>query len=180
MCKNEMNSLEEELEEFKQEIDKKTSIPNVLKKYPLINQKIDTLIDKSSSEFFAFSKQIHINPIDIGKGDKLASAIMRFQENNVFLPAIFCLIFGLLSPLVSFFEGNFINPNLAIDAFHDIGYWNQYVVALPTLMLLAGMYFGKISITLMSLIIADVFPISIKHWEKFRGYSESIYKKKFM
>lgn len=76
---------------------------------------------------------------------------------------------GCSAPLITILEGSFINPDLTLDLFHDIGWWNQFVLAFPTLLFLSGAYFGAFPRTLRQLVDSGVLKASDAQWKQLRA-----------
>lgn len=95
----------------------------------------------------------------------LAGVAMKYPVRAVMLSALA----GCSAPLITMIKGSFINPDLTVDLFHDIGWWNQFVLAFPTLLLLSGAYFGAFPHTLRELIDSGVLNASDAQWKHLRA-----------
>lgn len=106
-------------------------------------------------------------------GDRLGSMIGRFAIRS---PGYAVSLAGLLSfsaALVALAEGNLINANLTLDLAHDIGWWNQFLLAFPTLIYIAGAYFGAFPRTLRQLTDAGVLQATNDDWKKVRRFTKA-------
>lgn len=102
-------------------------------------------------------------------GYVLAGAAIRHPIAAVLLAALA----GCSAPLIAIFEGSFVNPELTLDIFHDIGWWNQFVLAFPTLLFLSGAYFGAFPHTLRQLVDSGVIKASDEQWKNLRASVQS-------
>ena|GEM_PF-2860254 len=97
-------------------------------------------------------------------GCVLAGFAIRYPTRAVMLAALA----GCSAPLIAIIEGSFINPDLTLDLFHDVGWWNQFVLAFPTLLFLSGAYFGTFPHTLRELVDSGVLKASEAQWKHLR------------
>ena len=98
-------------------------------------------------------------------GYLLAGFAIRYPLRSVLLAALA----GCSAPLVALMEGSFINPGLTLDLSRDIGWWNQFVLAFPTLLFLSGAYFGAFPHTLRELTDSGVLQASDEDWKQLRA-----------
>lgn len=98
-------------------------------------------------------------------GYVLAGVAIRYPMRAVVLAALA----GCSAPLVTILEGSFLNPALTLDLFHDIGWWNQFLLAFPTLLFLSGAYFGAFPHTLRQLVDSGVLKATDDQWKKLRA-----------
>ncbi|MDY0354895.1 MAG: hypothetical protein RBR19_03375 [Sedimentisphaerales bacterium] len=114
-------------------------------------------------------------PLDPGKGDSLAAVLMGLSGWQTTLLALGLLILGLVPVAIAACEGDFLNPELTLDAFHDIGYWNQFVIGLPGIFILLAMYFGRLPNTVLELMSSNTFVVSDEEYATFKKDAEAIY-----
>ena len=98
-------------------------------------------------------------------GYALAGIAIRYPVRAVMLAALA----GCSAPLIAIIEGSFINPDLTLDLFHDIGWWNQFTLAFPTLLFLSGAYFGAFPSMLRELVGSGVLKASDAQWKHLRA-----------
>jgi len=77
-------------------------------------------------------------------GDWLGSIIGRFAIGSQFSAVSIAAMLSFSAALIAVFEGSLLNRDLNLDLAHDIGWWNQFLLAFPTLIYIAGSYFGEI------------------------------------
>lgn len=106
-------------------------------------------------------------------GDRLGSLLGRFAIASPLGTAMAAAATGFSAAIVSALEGNFYNPQLSLDLFHDVGWWNQFVVAVATLIYIAGAYFGAYPRTLRQLADAGVILATESEWKKVRRFTQA-------
>lgn len=97
-------------------------------------------------------------------GCVLAGFAIRYPTRAVMLAGLA----GCSAPSIAIIEGSFINPDLSLDLFHDIGWWNQFTLAFPTLLFLSGAYFGTFPHTLRELVDSGVLKATDTQWKHLR------------
>jgi hypothetical protein len=75
-------------------------------------------------------------------------------------------------------ESNFINPNLKLDAFHDLGYYIQLSLGIPTVIIVLARYFNKLPRVILKLSLSENVDISKNEYNEFIEFAQSKYKKK--
>lgn len=105
-------------------------------------------------------------------GDQLGTALGRFAITSPLVAAVITAATGFTAALVTLLEGNFINSDLSLDLFHDIGWWNQFVLAIATLVYIAGAYFGSFPRTLNQLVDSGVLLATDKEWKQVRRFAK--------
>ncbi|GJM14471.1 MAG: hypothetical protein DHS20C12_28740 [Pseudohongiella sp.] len=106
-------------------------------------------------------------------GDVLGGAIGRFAIRSRLYAVSLAVLLSFSAAIVTALEGNFINPQINLDLFHDIGWWNQFLLAFPTLVYIAGSYFGEFPKTLAELVDTGVIQASERDWKKVRRYTSA-------
>jgi len=119
--------------------------------------------------------------VDTSGGDRLANYFLNLHGGRLLIAALAAVIFSLLPVLVSIFEGNFINPQLNMDSFHDLGYYMQLTLGLPTAILIAGPYFSAFPKTLQKLVYSSTIEADSQLYSDFikeanRFYSQKVVK----
>lgn len=117
-----------------------------------------------TTEFGLFSL-IHGDPL----GRLIGQYAIRYRRTAVSLAALM----SFSAVIVTVFEGNFINDDLTLDLIHDIGWWNQFLLAFPALIYIQSSYFGTFPSTLKQLVDAGVLLADDKQWKKVRRFTNS-------
>lgn len=106
-------------------------------------------------------------------GDRLGSMIGRFAIRSRLYAVSIAAMLSFSAALVAVFEGSLINENLRLDLLHDIGWWNQFLLAFPTLIFIAGAYFGEFPKTLRQLTDSGVLQATNDDWKKVRRFTKA-------
>ncbi len=106
-------------------------------------------------------------------GDRLGSVLGRFAINSPVIAALVAAFSGFSAAIITTIEGSFTNERLSLDLIHDIGWWNQFVLAIATLMYIAGAYFGAYPRTLRQLVDSGVILATEAEWKKVRRYTKT-------
>lgn len=106
-------------------------------------------------------------------GDQLGTVLGRFAITSPLAAAVITAATGFSAALLTLLEGTFSNPNLNLDLYHDIGWWNQFVLAMATLVYIAGAYFGAFPRTLNQLVDSGVLQASDQEWKEVRAFAKS-------
>lgn len=104
-------------------------------------------------------------------GDRLGSELGRIAIASPLAAALAAAATGFSAAIVTAMEGNFSNPQLSLDLLHDVGWWNQFVLAVATLIYIAGAYFGAYPRTLRQLVDAGVILATETEWKKVRRFT---------
>ncbi len=118
-------------------------------------------------------KEAEFGLFSLVHGDRLGSLIGRFAIRSRFIAVSFAAMLSFSAALVAVFEGSLLNSDLSLDLAHDIGWWNQFLLAFPTLIYIAGAYFGAFPITLRQLTDSGVLHASDDDWKKVRRFTKS-------
>ena len=106
-------------------------------------------------------------------GDQLGTVLGRFAVTSPFSAAVITAATGFSAAFLTLLEGTFSNPDLSLDLYHDIGWWNQFVLAMATLVYIAGAYFGAFPRTLNQLVDTGVLQASDEEWKEVRAFAKS-------
>ncbi len=106
-------------------------------------------------------------------GDRLGSLIGRFAIRSRLYAVSLAAMLSFSAALVAVFEGSLLNENLTLDLAHDIGWWNQFLLAFPTLIYIAGSYFGAFPRTLRQLTDSGVLQATNDDWKKVRRLTKA-------
>ena len=106
-------------------------------------------------------------------GDRLSSMIGRFAIRSPLYAVSLAAVLSFSAAFVAAFEGSLINDNLSLDLIHDIGWWNQFLLAFPTLLFMVGAYFGAFPRTLRQLTDSGVLQATNNGWKKVRRFTKA-------
>lgn len=106
-------------------------------------------------------------------GDRLGSMIGRFAIRSRLYAVSFAAMLSFSAAFVAAFEGSLLNDNLSLDLIHDIGWWNQFLLAFPTLIFIVGAYFGAFPRTLRQLTDSGVLQATNDDWKKVRRFTKA-------
>lgn len=106
-------------------------------------------------------------------GDRLGSMIGRYAIRSRLAAVSIAVMLSFSAALVAAFEGSLINDNLSLDLVHDIGWWNQFLLAFPTLIYIVGAYFGAFPRTLRQLTDSGVLQATNDDWKKVRRFTKA-------
>lgn len=118
-------------------------------------------------------KEAEFGLFSLVHGDRLGSLIGRFAIRSRLYAVSLAAMLSFSAALVTAFEGSLINDSLSLDLAHDIGWWNQYLLAFPTLIFIAGAYFGAFPKTLRQLTDSGVLLANNDDWKKVRRFTKS-------
>ncbi|MFK7863743.1 MAG: hypothetical protein AB8B95_05890 [Pseudohongiellaceae bacterium] len=107
------------------------------------------------------------------QGDPLGRFIGSFAIRSRYTSVSVAALLSFSAAIATGLEGSFYNDSLSLDLAHDIGWWNQFLLAFPTLIYLAGSYFGAFPSTLTHLVESGVLLASDKEWKKVRRFTQS-------
>lgn len=152
-------------------------IPDVVRSNPDVAHALNAVLKSGGpADVSALLGQLGLESVDPGGRDRLASWIARLRGRRVTFAVLALLLFSLIPLGIAYLEGNLVNPALDADALHDIGHWNQFVIALPSAVMLMAMYFGQFPKTLIELVLSGVFPINQQQWNAFVRDARTIYR----
>lgn len=106
-------------------------------------------------------------------GDRLGSLIGRFAIRSRLFAVSIAAMLSFSAAFVAAFEGSLINDNLSLDLIHDVGWWNQFLLAFPTLIFIVGAYFGAFPNTLRQLTDSGVLQATNDDWKKVRRFTKA-------
>lgn len=106
-------------------------------------------------------------------GDPLGQLMGRFAIRSRYTAVSLAALLSFSAAIVAAFEGSLINDNLSLDLIHDIGWWNQFLLAFPALIYIQSSYFGAFPSTLKQLIDAGVLLANDKQWKKVRRFTNA-------
>lgn len=151
-------------------LNKDIPISEVFKSNKYFREDINTILRKSKTkEITNILKTFGIEPLSPGYGDKISTFIMGAEGKAIAIIALGFLIIGLLPALSAMIEGNFWKDNSSslFSTIEDIGYWNQYIIAMPITALVTSMYFSRLPKTLIELVLQGTFPVTRSQWNDF-------------
>jgi hypothetical protein len=119
------------------------------------------------------TQRIPLGLFSLIDGDRLGSTLGRFAIASPLTAALVAAATGFSAAIVTTLEGTFSNPQLSLDLYHDIGWWNQFVLAIATLIYIAGAYFGAYPGTLRQLVDAGVIQATDAEWKKVRRFTKA-------
>jgi len=118
-------------------------------------------------------KEAEFGLFSLVHGDRLGSMIGRFAIRSRLYAVSLAAMLSFSAAIVAVFEGSFLNNNLTLDLAHDIGWWNQFLIAFPTLIYIAGAYFGEFPRTLRQLTDSGVLLATNDDWKKVRRFTKA-------
>lgn len=122
---------------------------------------------------FRLPKDAEFGLFSLVHGDRLGSVIGRFAIRSRLYAVSLAAMLSFSAALVAAFEGSLFNTNLTLDLAHDIGWWNQFLIAFPTLIYIAGAYFGEFPRTLRQLTDSGVLQATNEDWKKVRRFTKA-------
>lgn len=118
-------------------------------------------------------KEAEFGLFSLVHGDRLGSMIGRFAIRSRLYAVSLAAMLSFSAALVAVFEGSLLNDDLTLDLIHDIGWWNQFLFAFPTLIYIVGAYFGAFPQTLRQLTDSGVLQASDEEWKKVRRFTKA-------
>ncbi|GJM11699.1 MAG: hypothetical protein DHS20C12_01020 [Pseudohongiella sp.] len=118
-------------------------------------------------------KEAEFGLFSLVHGDRLGSSIGRFAIRSRLYAVSLAAMLSFSAALVAGFEGSLLNDSLNLDLVHDYGWWNQYLLAFPTLIFIVGAYFGAFPRTLRQLTDSGVLQASNDDWKKVRRFTKA-------
>ncbi|MFT4861539.1 MAG: hypothetical protein ACI95C_000749 [Pseudohongiellaceae bacterium] len=115
-----------------------------------------------------YPKDAEFGLFSLTHGDPLGSFIGRFSIRSPLYAVAIAATLSFSAALLASFEGSLYNPDLSLDLLHDIGWWNQFLLAFPTLLFISGSYFGAFPKTLRGLADSGVIQATEQQWKKVR------------
>jgi len=131
------------------------------------------LMNEYASDSDRTHQQHQLGLFSLIHGDRLGSVLGRFAINSPVIAALVAAFSGFSAAIITTIEGSFTNERLSLDLIHDIGWWNQFVLAIATLMYIAGAYFGAYPRTLRQLVDSGVILATEAEWKKVRRYTKT-------
>lgn len=86
----------------------------------------------------SYPKDAEFGLFSLGHGDPLGGFISRFSIRSPLYAVALAATLSFSAALITSFEGSLSNPELTLDLAHDIGWWNQFLLAFPTLLFISG------------------------------------------
>jgi len=164
------------------QLDKDSTITEVFRDNKLAQEDLNEIFshpDPQGMDFFY--DNYYLERLNPGAGDLFASWLMRTNGLNIGIITLIIGLIGLIPALISIAEGNFNNPDLFLSTLKDFGYWEQYPIAMPIVVLLSTMYFRRFPVSLLELVLQGVFPITRDQWNHFVTVTaKSIYQAKIV
>jgi MFS family permease len=118
-------------------------------------------------------KEAEFGLFSLVHGDRLGSLIGRFAIRSRVYAVSIAAMLSFSAALIAVIEGSLFNTDLSLDLAHDIGWWNQFLLAFPTLIYIAGAYFGAFPITLRQLTDSGVLQASNEDWKRVRRFTKA-------
>ena len=115
-----------------------------------------------------YPKDAEFGLFSLAHGDPLGAMIGRFSIRSPLYAVAIAALLSFSAALITSFEGSLNNPELSLDLLHDIGWWNQFLLAFPTLLFISGTYFGAFPRTLRGLADSGVIQATEQEWKKVR------------
>jgi len=115
-----------------------------------------------------FTKNSEISLFTLAGADRLGRLIISAATKWPYLSLVILGLFSGIAPLLGWLEGNWNNPALDLDVRRDVGWWNQFLLAFPALVFMAGTYFGAFPKTLRQLVDSGVILASDADWKTIR------------
>ena len=109
---------------------------------------------------------------NLTRGDRLGGTLTELSIQSPLLAAAVTALSALVVPISAALEGNFANPELALDLSNDFGWWNQFGLGFPVLIYIAGSYFGAFPRTLRQLTEAGVIRAAEPEWREVRQFAK--------
>lgn len=161
--------------------DQEIPIAEVIKRRPNMQSHLEGFLQHGTRPpLLQWLEDFGLKPLNPGIGDRLASILMGFSGYRALLPVFACLVLAFIPQVMAIAEGNFYNPDLSLDGLHDIGYWTQFAIALPAIVVLLGMYFGRLPCTIFELILSNTFVLSKHQYAEFKRSAEKIYENRLL
>lgn len=107
--------------------------------------------------------------------DPIFRQLLEHGWSRVFAAFLALYIIVLLPVVLSWFEGNLVNQSLKIDAIHDGGYFNQFAILLPFLIVFIPYYLNGLEDALLSLKDRQVVRITGAQYKDFSDTANGIF-----
>jgi hypothetical protein len=107
--------------------------------------------------------------------DPLVRAIMRPGRKRLAKLVVGAIVVGVLPFSWSIATGTFRNASLRIDAVHDYGYWNQFILFLPFMMWFIRYYFRGLEPAILTLRNRHVLSFSDQEFAEFASEANKIF-----
>lgn len=117
------------------------------------------------------SREAEFGLFSLVHGDPLGRLIGHFAIRSRGTAVTLAALLSFSAAIFTTFEGSFVNNELSLDLLHDFGWWNQYLLAFPTLIYIAGSYFGAFPSTLKHLVDSGVLLADDLQWKKVRRFT---------
>lgn len=118
--------------------------------------------------------KIKITP---GYGNRVASHIMSLTGIKIFYALLISIIIVLIPVLLTFYDGNFYNPELTLDIKRDWPNLLFYIVGFPTMLLTTVLYANKLPHVIKQLKRNEIINTNAKEWNRFKQNANEIYSK---
>ena len=107
--------------------------------------------------------------------DYFIRQLLEFGWRRVIKILFLIISISLLPIIASIFKGSFINYNLNVDAFHDLGYHTQFFLLLPFFVFFLPYYFNGLQKAIDSLVKTKVLKISSSDYTEVIKFSNSLF-----
>lgn len=134
---------------------------------------IELILMRAFFSEIRLSRDAEFGLFSLVHGDLLGSLISRFAIRSSIYAVSLAALLSFSAAGVAAFEGSLVNENLSLDLAHDIGWWNQFLIAFPTLIFIAGSYFGAFPKTLRQLTDTGVLQATNDDWKKVRRFTKA-------
>lgn len=139
-----------------------------------------TLLQSDGAGDDEILRRLDLHGLRTHSNDFLLNWITRLSPLKAVVLSLGLLALSFLPPGVAAVEGNFFNPGLKPDAAHDLGWWNQYALFLPTLLFTMAVYFSALPKTLLQLSAKGVVDVTIEDYNSFIASANTIFKHKVL
>lgn len=129
----------------------------------------------SLDELHQTTEAMHLRPVDAGRGDWLLGWVAAINRSRLILVILGSILLGAIPVGIAAIEGNLFRADLAPDVSHDLGYWNIFVLAFPSVLLVINLYLGSLPRTLLRLATSSTFEVTREKWNEFAVAANKIY-----
>lgn len=114
-----------------------------------------------------------------GKGPLFRYIFIKSWKHVVCF-VIVSLVLTFVPIIISLFDHTFINFKLDVDAAHDIGYYNQFALLLPFIIVFAKYYLNGLEPALLDLKKRNIVKISDKQYAVFCDQANRVFSDKYV
>src|SRR4030042_3406008 len=124
---------------------KTKNIIEIIEGDSFLKKELDTFfMIKDESRIEKIFNKLQLEIFNPGGRDPITRYILSLNGKKILLACFFPCLIVFFVILISIFENNFSNIRLKIDTLHDLGFWNQFFVWTPLLIILIKIYFETI------------------------------------